>query len=193
MNLPNKLTIMRIILVPFCVFFIAYPILGEIVSPIVALVIFCVTSLTDMLDGKIARKYNLVTDFGKFLDPVADKLLIIGSYSAILFAHRTETLFASFAFWALFIIFFRELAVTSMRAIVIGKVDVAANWMGKVKTVSQMACVIVVLIEPLVCKLFSINTHSIASIVLLVFSAFMALISGINYFIAYWPHLKPNK
>ena len=184
---------MRIFLVPLCMFFIAYPVFGNVITPIVALAIFCLTSLTDMFDGKIARKYNLITDFGKFLDPVADKLLIIGAYAAILVAHRSETLFTHITFWCLFVIFFRELAVTSLRMIVADKVVIAADWMGKCKTVSQMVCVIVVLVEPLFVKLTGIDTLSIASYVTLIFSALMSLISGINYFKAYWPYLNPNK
>ena len=193
MNLPNKLTIMRIFLVPLCMFFITYPVFGDVITPIIALAIFCITSLTDMFDGKIARKYNLITDFGKFLDPVADKILIIGSYTAILVAHREQALFTNITFWCLFVIFFRELAVTSLRMIVADKVVIAANWMGKCKTVSQMVCVIVVLVEPLFCKVTGIDTMSIASYVTLIFSAFMSLLSGINYFKAYWPYLNPNK
>ena len=75
MNLPNKLTILRVILIPFFVVFMLFDITGA-ADKWIALVIFCVASLTDMLDGKIARKYNLVTNFGKFMDPLADKLLV---------------------------------------------------------------------------------------------------------------------
>ena len=146
MNLPNKLTLLRIILVPFCMFFIAFTGMNDVLSRVIALVLFSVTSLTDMFDGKIARKYNLITDFGKFLDPVADKLLIVGCYLAILIRYRANDLFVQVMFWCLFIIFFRELAVTSLRMIVASKVVIAADWMGKCKTVSQMVCVIVVLV-----------------------------------------------
>ncbi len=193
MNLPNKLTIARIFLVPICMFFIAYPIFGNIITPIVALVIFIATSLTDMLDGKIARKYNMITDFGKFLDPVADKLLIIGSYMAIMFLKRSEPLMHSITFWCLFVILLRELAVTSLRMIVASKVVIAANWMGKVKTVSQMVCVIAVLVEMLFAEITGIDTMNILSAVTMVFSAVMALVSGVNYFKGYWPYLKNSK
>ena len=184
MNLPNKLTVARIILVPFCMFFIAFTGMNDTAARIIALVLFSLTSLTDMLDGKIARKYNLITDFGKFLDPVADKLLIIGSYLAILVRYRENAVFTH-------VIFFRELAVTSLRMIVADKVVIAANWMGKCKTVSQMVCVIVVILEPVFfggadCLLFG-------SYVTVCFSALMTLLSGINYFRAYWPYLNPNK
>lgn len=193
MNLPNKLTILRIILVPFCMFFIAFTGMNDTACRIIALVLFSVTSLTDMLDGKIARKYNLVTDFGKFLDPVADKLLIIGSYLALLVRYHNDDLFVTFMFWCLFIIFFRELAVTSLRMIVSSKVVIAADIMGKIKTVSQMVAVIVALVEPIFCRLSGINTYNVATYALVGISAFATLVSGLNYFKAYWPYINPNK
>lgn len=98
MNLPNKLTILRIILVPICMFFIAFTGMDDTLARVIALVLFSLTSLTDMLDGKIARKYNLITDFGKFLDPVADKLLIIGSYLAVLVRYRENAVFVQVMF-----------------------------------------------------------------------------------------------
>ncbi len=193
MNLPNKLTILRMILVPFCMFFIAFTGMNDTACRIIALVLFSLTSLTDMLDGKIARKYNLVTDFGKFLDPVADKLLIIGSYLALLVRYHNDDIFVTFMFWCLFIIFFRELAVTSLRMIVSSKVVIAADIMGKIKTVSQMVAVIVALIEPVFCRLVGVNTHLIGTYVLVGISALATLISGLNYFKAYWPYINPNK
>ena len=90
MNLPNKLTILRIILVPFFMFFLIFPVFGETVSRIVAAVIFALTALTDLLDGKIARKYNLITDFGKFLDPLADKVMIISAYISLMVINSNE-------------------------------------------------------------------------------------------------------
>ena len=191
MNLPNKLTVARIILVPFCMFFIAFTGMNDTAARIIALVLFSLTSLTDMLDGKIARKYNLITDFGKFLDPVADKLLIIGSYLAILVRYRENAVFTQVMFWCLFVIFFRELAVTSLRMIVADKVVIAANWMGKCKTVSQMVSVIVVILEPVFFG--GADCLLIGSYVTVCFSALMTLLSGINYFRAYWPYLNPNK
>ena len=193
MNLPNRLTILRIILVPFCMFFIAFTGMNDTASRLIALVLFSVTSLTDMLDGKIARKYNLITDFGKFLDPVADKLLIIGSYLAILVRYCGNPVFKQVMFWCLFVIFFRELAVTSLRMIVADKVVIAADKLGKIKTVSQMVCVIVVLIEPVILGLIGVECNLIASYVTILFSALMTLLSGLNYFKAYWPYINPNK
>lgn len=165
----------------------------DILFGIIGLVLFSLTSLTDMLDGKIARKYDLVTDFGKFLDPVADKLLIIGSYLALLVKHHDDKVFVTFMFWCLFIIFFRELAVTSLRMIVSSKVVIAADIMGKIKTVSQMIAVIVAIVEPIFCRLTGINTYNIATYVLVGISALATLISGLNYFKAYWPYINPSK
>jgi CDP-diacylglycerol--glycerol-3-phosphate 3-phosphatidyltransferase len=164
----------------------------HLVFSIVALVLFVITSLTDMLDGKIARKYNLVTDFGKFLDPVADKLLIIGSYLALLVKHADNKFYLTFMFWCLFIIFFRELAVTSLRMIVSSKVVIAADIFGKIKTVSQMAAVVIAIIEPVFCK-YVYNTNSIATYVIVGISAVATLVSGLNYFKAYWPYINPSK
>lgn len=194
MNLPNKLTIMRIILVPFCMFFIAFTGMNDTAARLIAVVLFSLTALTDMFDGKIARKYNLITDFGKFLDPVADKLLIIGSYLAILVRYSWNTVFTQVMFWCLFVIFFRELAVTSLRMIVADKVVIAADKLGKIKTVSQMVCVIAVLVEPIIFGvIIPVNSHMILTYVTVIFSAIMTLLSGLNYFKSYWPYINPNK
>ena len=196
MNLPNKLTIMRIILVPFCMFFIAFNFCQanetlHLVFSIVALVLFVVTSLTDMLDGKIARKYNLVTDFGKFLDPVADKLLIIGSYLALLVKHSDDKFYVTFMFWCLYIIFFRELAVTSLRMIVSSKVVIAADIFGKIKTVSQVVCTLVIILEPLVFPFFAEN--HIAAYIAMGVMCFTTIFSGLDYLKAYLPYIDSNK
>ncbi len=172
-------------------FFIAFTGMNDTLGRIIALVLFSLTSLTDMLDGKIARKYDLITDFGKFLDPVADKLLIIGSYLAVLVRYRADAVFTQVMFWCLFVIFFRELAVTSLRMIVADKVVIAADWMGKCKTVSQMVCVIVVLLEPIFFG--GAECLLIGSYVTVIFSALTTLISGLNYFKAYWPYINPSK
>ena len=120
MNLPNKLTILRVILIPFFVVFMLFDITGA-ADKWIALVIFCVASLTDMLDGKIARKYNLVTNFGKFMDPLADKLLVCTALICIISGFRL---------------------VASDNGIVI-----AASYWGKFKTVSQMALIIVLIMD----------------------------------------------
>ena len=99
MNLPNKLTMLRIILIPFFVFFLLYP--GIPYGKWIALAIFCVASLTDLADGKIARKYNLVTDFGKFMDPLADKLLVCSAMIGLIELGRIPS-------WIVIVIIARE-------------------------------------------------------------------------------------
>ncbi len=199
-NLPNKLTLIRMCAIPLFMFFIIFPVLGDLWSPIVASILFILTAITDMFDGRIARARKMVTDFGKFLDPLADKMLIFGGYIAILsdIGYRgTECeayVFSKIFVWGVFIIILREMAVTSMRLVVSSgaKIVIAASWLGKIKTVTQMASMVALLIEPVfsarVC-----DTHNIVSYVLFGIAVFMTLWSGINYFIAYWPHINPNK
>ncbi len=189
LNLPNKLTLIRMALVPVCMFFISFTAMNDTASRIIALVIFSLTSFTDMLDGKIARKYNLITDFGKFLDPVADKLLIIGSYLALLVRYRENTVFVHIMFWSLFVIVAREIGVTSLRMIVASKVVVPANIWGKCKTVSQMTCVIVTLLEPIVFGADAV----LLSYITIILSAVLTLVSGMTYFVAYFPYINPKK
>ena len=134
MNLPNKLTILRVILIPvFLVFLLVDAIPFNV---ILALVIFAAASLTDMIDGKIARKYNLVTNFGKFADPLADKMLTTAAFLSFMFKGITGP-------WPLFIILTREFAVSGVRlaAAAEGKVIAASFW-GKFKTVTQMLSII---------------------------------------------------
>lgn len=122
MNLPNRLTVVRVLLVPVFMAFLTVPPLydavGDTAARLAAACIFIIASLTDMLDGKIARKRGLVTDFGKFMDPLADKLMVFGALLAVLFysfATKGDTLFSRIFVWAAFIVMLRELAVTSMR------------------------------------------------------------------------------
>ena len=133
MNLPNKLTLLRIVLIlPFLlVLYLEVP--G---ASYIALAIFIIASLTDMLDGKIARKYNLVTDFGKFADPLADKMLVT---AAMLWFVEIGQMPA----WMLLIVICREFAVSGLRMIASDKGRViAAGWSGKVKTASTMVCIV---------------------------------------------------
>ena len=193
MNLPNKLTILRMILLPFVMASIIFPIFsGDIVWRLVAAALFGLTALTDMLDGKIARKYNLVTDFGKFLDPLADKMLVIGTMIAIMIRLGSNATFLCVFGWALFIVTMRELAVTSLRMIAANKEGkvIAAAWLGKIKTVTQMLCMLTVLLEGVICTLFAIDTHMILSYVTTVVMLVMTLWSGLDYFFKYLPLLK---
>ena len=140
MNLPNKLTVLRVIMVPFFVFFMLTDVGGP-ANKWIALVLFCVASLTDMLDGKIARARNLVTNFGKFMDPLADKLLVC---SAMICFIELEKLPA----WFVIIIIGREFIISGFRLIAAENgVVIAANYWGKFKTVSQMIMIILLLID----------------------------------------------
>ena len=144
-----------------------------------------------MLDGKIARKYNLVTDFGKFIDPLADKFMVIGSAIAILVWMMLlgKTTLALVFVWVVLIILLRELGVTSLRLVVAGKsgIVVAASMLGKIKTVSQMAGTVIILMEPII-PYFSGN--HILSYVSMGIMAFTTLFSGLDYLKAYMPHLS---
>ena len=140
MNLPNKLTVLRVIMVPFFVLFMLTD-LGGPANKWIALLIFCVASLTDMLDGKIARKYNLVTNFGKFMDPLADKLLVC---SAMICLIQTGQLAA----WIVIVIIAREFIISGFRLVASDNgIVIAASYWGKFKTVAQMAMIIVLIAD----------------------------------------------
>ncbi len=163
MNLPNKLTLARIIAVPF--FIIAY--MKQYF--IVALVIFVLASLTDMLDGKIARKYNLITNFGKIMDPLADKILV---YAAFCLMVADKTIPA----WTLIIILCREFLVAGIRTVAASTGTViAADMAGKIKTVLQMVATCLLIIK---------DYHvffSYTGYILFYASLVMTVYSGINY------------
>ena len=140
MNLPNKLTTFRVILIPFFVFFMLAPNMTGI-NHYIAAAIFIVASLTDLLDGKIARKFNLVTNFGKFMDPLADKLLVC---SAMICLIQTGQLAA----WIVVIIIAREFIISGFRLIASDNgVVIAASYWGKFKTTFQMLMVIVLILN----------------------------------------------
>ena len=140
MNLPNKLTILRVILIPFFVVFMLFDITGA-ADKWIALVIFCVASLTDMLDGKIARKYNLVTNFGKFMDPLADKLLVCTALICLTSMNRLNVI-------VVLVIIAREFIISGFRLVASdNNVVIAASYWGKFKTVSQMALIIVLIMD----------------------------------------------
>ena len=143
MNTPNKLTVGRMIATPI---FMATMLINFPYHYLVSLILFIGASLTDMIDGKMARKYNMVTDFGKFMDPLADKMLTTAAYLGFMFIYG-GTNYAWHIVVITFIVLFREFAVSSIRLVAVtagGKV-VAANMWGKCKTVSQMAGIIVAL------------------------------------------------
>ena len=194
MNVPNTLSLIRVCLVPAFVAALIFMRKIEIWGLIVPAVIYALTALTDMLDGKIARKYNLVTDFGKFIDPLADKFMVLSSMIAILvwmILLGNVTLALVFV-WVVLVILLRELGVTSLRLVVAGKsgIVVAASMLGKIKTVSQMVGTVVIIIEPMI-PFFKEN--HILSYVFMAVMAFTTLFSGIDYLKAYMPHIDSNK
>lgn len=135
MTTANKITLVRIAMIPF---FVVFAILGGPKYDAIALVLFCLASFTDFLDGYVARKYNQVTDFGKFVDPLADKLLVTAAL--VIFVER-----GLFAAWMVFVILAREFIITSLRNVAAAKGQVmAAAWSGKVKTCVQIAGIILI-------------------------------------------------
>ena len=144
MNLPNKLTVLRVILIPFFVVFMLVDILGAN-DKWIALAIFIVASLTDLLDGKIARKYNLVTNFGKFMDPLADKMLVC---SALICLTALDKLPA----WITIVIICRDFVISGFRLVAADNgVVIAASYWGKYKTTFQMimVCLLIADLAPL--------------------------------------------
>ena len=140
MNLPNKLTVLRVIMVPFFVFFMLTGV-GGAANKWIALIIFCVASLTDMLDGKIARARNLVTNFGKFMDPLADKLLVCSAMICMIPLGKLQA-------WFVIVIIAREFIISGFRLVASDNgIVIAANYWGKFKTVSQMAMIIVLIAD----------------------------------------------
>ena len=207
MNLPNKLTVLRLCLVPVLLLVGMLPssVIPFYVSCVICAVLFIGTAVTDMLDGKIARSRNLITDFGKFLDPIADKFMVIGAMFVIL--HKFAQL-RTIMIFVLLIVVFRELAVTSMRLVVsTGEhIVIAANSLGKIKTVSQIVAISTVFLEPVV----QLIARWIAEMVTgkplfwrtdivpltwatLLFCVVMTVWSGMNYILSYWKYLDPQK
>ena len=169
MNLPNKLTVFRMCMVPLLVIFMYLPIPGKY---LISLIIFLLAAITDALDGNIARKYNLVTDFGKFMDPLADKLLVIAALICLIEVNLV-------AGWIVLIIIARELAVSIMRAIAAadGKVIAAGN-SGKIKTVVQMLSIVLLLLGAYLDSSMIIKIGQ----VLIYIAAALTLYSGYEYF-----------
>ena len=140
MNLPNKLTVLRVIMVPFFVFFMLTD-TGGAANKWISLAIFCIASLTDLLDGKIARARNLVTNFGKFMDPLADKLLVCSAMICLIPLGKLEA-------WFVIVIIAREFIISGFRLVASDNgIVIAASYWGKFKTVSQMAMIIVLIAE----------------------------------------------
>lgn len=140
MNLPNKLTVLRVLMIPFFVVFMLTNWGGDY-GKWIALAIFCIASFTDMLDGKIARKYNLVTNFGKFMDPLADKLLVSAAMLCLIPNGKLPV-------WVVIVIISREFIISGFRLVASDAgIVIAASYWGKFKTVSHMAMVIVMIAD----------------------------------------------
>ena len=205
MNLPNKLTLGRLLLIPFFVFFLAYDVFDDpAVSRIVSASLFIVASVTDFLDGHIARKNGLVTDFGKFMDPLADKFLILGAmfaicysgyvfdYAAVEFKTFISTeIIRQYFFWTAVVVVFRELAVTSMRLVVAkssGEVVAASIW-GKIKTITQIVGTAATILEPILFPFL----HGWLTVVTVSLMLIFTVLSGVNYISTYWKFINTNK
>ena len=177
MNIANKLTLLRVILVPFFAFFM---LAGDIVpySYLWAAVIFAVASITDTADGKIARKYNLVTNFGKFMDPLADKLLVTACMMIFVGWGRMPS-------WVVFIVIAREFAISGLRMVAASNGTViAAGWSGKIKTSCTMVGLIAMMVLP--------NLSTLDLIVNIVILA-TTVYSGVEYFCKNWACLGLGK
>ena len=208
MNLPNKLTVLRLIMVPIFMAVMLVPAFAnlsanlEMILNIIGVLLFIAASLTDMLDGKIARKHGLVTDFGKFLDPLADKFMVIGAMLCIFFANSVvgHSAISTLYFAALVVVIFRELAVTSIRLVASSSsgVVIAANILGKLKTVMQIVAVCSAIIEPILYHIIGIKqgfvlTYPPITIVTTVAMMYLTIHSGINYIVGAWKYLDPQK
>ena len=203
MNIPNTLSIIRCLLVPiFVAAIICLRDMG-VWGFVVPAAIYGLTALTDMLDGKIARKYNLITDFGKFIDPLADKFMVLSSMISILvwmLLRDNKTLALVFV-WVVLVILLRELGVTSIRLVVAGKsgIVVAASIFGKIKTVSQMVGTVLIILEPALPMVIKnsvvsyIADNHIISYIAMAVMAFTTIFSGIDYLKAYMPYIDSNK
>ena len=153
-----------------------------------------VAALTDVFDGKIARKRGLITDFGKLVDPLADKFMVIGTMMAVFYRYENVK---AWLFWVLIAIIFRELGVTSLRLVTAGRgVVVAASILGKIKTVSQIVTVSSLLAEPLIWNLIpgcgSMAALQPISTVSGIFSGIMTVWSGADYFRKLWKYVDPQ-
>ncbi len=169
MNLANKITLLRVLMIPvFLVFMLVeFPYHME-----AALVVFLAASLTDKLDGYLARKYNMITDFGKFMDPLADKLLVTGAFLVLIQLGRIEA-------WIVFVILAREFAVTGLRTLAAAQnVVIAASNYGKIKTVTQIIAIVLLLLDNYPFSLLNLPVDTVMVYITLI----ITLLSGLDYF-----------
>ncbi|HHZ11675.1 MAG TPA: CDP-diacylglycerol--glycerol-3-phosphate 3-phosphatidyltransferase [Acholeplasmataceae bacterium] len=194
MNLPNKLTVARVCAIPLIIIVSLIPFFSSVVlfgSPgnevtlenILVLVIFALASFTDFLDGHIARKHNLITDFGKFMDPLADKLLVLTALIYLLERGRFQVFGFQLGF-VITIILAREFIVTGIRLIAAdNNMVIAASKLGKAKTVSQMIAIILLLVNNYPFTLFGTLGREVTALVLISLAGLLTLVSGLDYFI----------
>ena len=169
MNLPNKLTTLRVFMIPFFVFFLLYQGGENTTFRMISLVLFIVASLTDLLDGKIARKYNLVTNFGKFMDPLADKLLVCSALICLIELGQLPA-------WMVIIIISREFIISGFRLVASDNgIVIAASWWGKSKTISQMIMIILLIAD--------IPALSVLNTVLIWVALILTVVSLIDYLV----------
>ncbi len=167
MNIANKLTVFRVILVPFFVVFMLTDFTPY--NRWIAFAIFCIATVTDKLDGTIAKKYNMITDFGKFMDPIADKLLVSSALICL-------TALKEIPAWIVVVIIAREFAISGIRLVAADNgVTIAATWWGKSKTISQMAMIIIMLMN--------IPALNILSQVVMYVALILTVVSMIDYIV----------
>lgn len=170
MNLANKITMIRIMMIPvFIILMLAnFPYHME-----AALAVFLLASLTDKLDGHIARKYNMVTNFGKFMDPLADKLLVTGAFVVLIQLERIEA-------WIVFVILAREFAITGLRSLAAAQnVIIAASNYGKIKTVTQIIAIVILLLGNYPFSLIKLPMD----LIMVYTTLAVTVLSGIDYFV----------
>lgn len=191
MNLANKLTMFRVITVPFFVFFMCFSAMPY--RFLISLILFALASITDMFDGKVARKYNMVTTFGKFLDPLADKILVAAALICFVELGWTSA-------WVVFVILAREFMVSGIRLVAASsekKAVIPANIWGKLKTAVTMAAIVIILILGML--MYDLRVIGgdfpiwIIRDVLMYLSALLTIISGIIYVYDYREYIDPKK
>lgn len=177
MNLPNKLTMFRVILIPFFIFFLLVPVTAY--DKWIALAIFIIASLTDLLDGKIARKYNLVTNFGKFMDPLADKLLVCSALICLIELQRIPS-------WMVVLIIAREFTISGFRLIAADNgVVIAASYFGKFKTTFQMIAVCLLIAD--------IEALQSVTLIILWIAVILTVVSLVDYLVKNKDVMKEEK
>lgn len=188
LNVPNVLTLLRVVLVPVFVAFTMYNIVDKPINYLVCAIIFALTAITDMLDGKIARKYNLITNFGKFMDALADKFMVYSAYIALIFLLE-DKLMKELLAWLTVVIILRDLVINGIRMLAAsgdGTV-IAAQFSGKAKTMTQSLSVIVLLMEPFFAYYTHLSVFSLGvfSYIAMALTLVATVWSGIDYINSY--------